>query len=94
MLIEDYTTNEAEVYKEMKKSAIEDKKASLTSDVSLEETCMLALQTEKGWYMTESKYLKTIRTMAWILRFVNNCRTSRTARTTNELSAKEFQQNL
>jgi len=71
----------------MKKSAIEDKRAD---DTSLEETCMLAIQTEKGWYMTGSKYIKTIRTMAWILRFINNCQTSRTARTIDELSAKEF----
>jgi len=40
--------------------------------------------------MTRNKYLKNIRIVAWILRFVSNCRTSRTARTTDELSAKEF----
>ncbi|XP_011700215.1 PREDICTED: uncharacterized protein LOC105457307, partial [Wasmannia auropunctata] len=87
--IGDHATNEEEINKEMKKSV--NKKKIQSSDALSEERCMLALSQEEGWYMRrQSSYLKIVRTVGWILRFISNCRTSRDSRLVDELTAKEF----
>lgn len=50
----------------------------------------LVLQQDEGWYMKrQSRYLRIVRTMAWILHFINNCRIPQVSRLSGELIAKE-----
>lgn len=61
-----YNENEAEIDVEVKRSYRNKKEVNI---------CISILQEETGWYMkNQSKYLKIIRTTAWILRFLANCR--------------------
>jgi hypothetical protein len=86
-----YSENEAEIVSEIKKSTCQNKK-KISSDNILEINTHMSLpQEEAGWYMKrQSRYLRIIRTIAWIRRFIANCRTQQTSRFTGELSMKEF----
>lgn len=86
----DYVTDEIEVHNEIKKSIDHNKKIPSNYTVK-NETCMVVLEQERGWYMKrQSRYSKVVRTIAWILRFSTNCRSSRGTRLSGELTAKEF----
>lgn len=82
--------NEAEINSEMKKSSCRNKKTSPKNSVVIGAHISIT-QEEREWYMrTQSKYLKIIRAMAWIRRFLNNCRAQQTTRLTEKLATKEF----
>ncbi|XP_024883586.1 uncharacterized protein LOC112462186 [Temnothorax curvispinosus] len=82
-----YDINEAEVDNETKRLVRRSKEEISSDNILVNNACL----PEKGWYMGEqSKYLKVVRVMAWITRFISNCRVSRTSRSSNELTAKEF----
>ncbi|XP_071653126.1 uncharacterized protein [Temnothorax longispinosus] len=83
----EYDINEAEVDSETKRLVRRSKEEISSDNILVNNAC----SPEKGWYMGEqSKYLKVVRVMAWITRFISNCRVSRTSRSSNELTAKEF----
>ncbi|RLU22169.1 hypothetical protein DMN91_006550 [Ooceraea biroi] len=89
----DYVTDEAAVDSEVKKSTCRKKSKILADNKLSDETCLLVLQQEEdeGWFMKrQSRYLRIVRTMAWILRFIANIRMPRTSRLSNELTTKEF----
>ncbi|XP_011858320.1 PREDICTED: uncharacterized protein LOC105555888 [Vollenhovia emeryi] len=87
----EYVTNEAEIDNEMKKSTRCSNNRILSVNIAIGETNMLVKEQETGWYMKrQSRYLRIVRTMAWILRFAENCRTSQATRLSRELTAKEF----
>ncbi|XP_071577027.1 uncharacterized protein [Temnothorax nylanderi] len=86
----DVIENEAEINSEIKKSARQDKKSSLDDTLAV-GTYISIPQEEIGWYMKgQSRYIRIIRTMAWIRRFATNCRAQQTARFSGELTTKEF----
>lgn len=93
----EYETNEDEVYSEMKKTTDRTKEGNLSEDHTVNETDMLntvftsTLQADVTWYMEKhSTYLKIIRIMAWIRRYIYNCWKPKSSRLLEKLSAKEF----
>ncbi|XP_077282626.1 uncharacterized protein LOC143908737 [Temnothorax americanus] len=83
----EYDINEEEVDSETKRLVRRSKEEISSDNILVNNACL----PEKGWYIWEqSKYLKIVKVMAWITRFISNCRVSRTLRYSNELTAKEF----
>ncbi|XP_011858839.1 PREDICTED: uncharacterized protein LOC105556364 [Vollenhovia emeryi] len=85
----DCTRNETEIDSEIKKSTYRNKKKPPSEDILTVETHITVPQEEIGWYM-EGQYLRIVRNMAWIRRFIINCRVKRSARLSGELNTKEF----
>ncbi|XP_071652824.1 uncharacterized protein [Temnothorax longispinosus] len=88
----EYTVDESEVDREIKKSAIKIKKseASIQHELAMKNTCKTV---EDYWYLKgSSKYTKILRVMAWILRFVTKCRRNCIRHLSEVLSVKEISQ--
>ncbi|XP_018395064.1 PREDICTED: uncharacterized protein LOC108773670 [Cyphomyrmex costatus] len=78
----DYNENETEINMETKKS---------NSNNRIEINASISTIQEAGWYMkNQSKYLRIVRTTAWVRRFLINCRAPQTSKLTGELSVEEF----
>lgn len=82
--------NEAEINNEIKKSALKNKKTSLKDTVAV-NTSLIVTQEDIGWYMKgQSSYCRIVRTIAWIRRFIANCKAQVTERLSGELTMEEF----
>ncbi|XP_025997282.2 uncharacterized protein LOC113005669 [Solenopsis invicta] len=86
-----YSENEAEIVSEIKKFTCQNRKKVSSDNISEINAHISIHQEEARWYMKrQSRYLRIIRTIAWIRRFITNSRTQQTSRFTGELSTKEF----
>lgn len=63
----------------------------LFSQASLKKTKEKISDSQAPWYMgVMSKYTVIVRSMAWVLRFISNCRRKRVNRTVGEFCASEI----